>query len=325
MKKKLLLLNFFTLFALASAQNTKDKINTSYCETEKQKGIYNVKCYKAKGDGTTDDTSSVKAAIDAAGSKGGIIYFPEGRYKITASVTISNALILSGTASHTGIIVPDGNFDVFTFTGKDSGSGAKDLKIEGDRHTGGTCITINGANRSRFHNLMITNPHNAFNISKAMTTSIKQTVVTGVKGEYGIRYWGNDTAKSTMLDLDHVKLSGNIDNLNSTGILLDGNVYNTRMNNVVSSVFGTGLWLKKSSGSVRPTLLQADDVEIDSPLKLAMNIEEGENVFFSNLYTYGSEKGDDIIIGENVMNIQMLKGARISTTPREKTSPNLKQ
>ena len=52
-------------------------------------GYVNVKDYGAKGDGTTDDTNSVLAAI-AAGS-GKTIYFPPGNYKTTSQLTLSSA------------------------------------------------------------------------------------------------------------------------------------------------------------------------------------------------------------------------------------------
>lgn len=46
--------------------------------------------YGAKGDGTTDDTASIQAAINAAQVAGGTVFFPRGSYKITAKLTISS-------------------------------------------------------------------------------------------------------------------------------------------------------------------------------------------------------------------------------------------
>lgn len=43
----------------------------------------NVKDYGAKGDGVTDDTAAIQAALN----KGGTIYFPPGRYKTTAKLS----------------------------------------------------------------------------------------------------------------------------------------------------------------------------------------------------------------------------------------------
>ncbi len=47
----------------------------------------NVKAYGAVGDGTTDDTAAIQAALNAAQSPGGgICFFPPGNYKITSSL-----------------------------------------------------------------------------------------------------------------------------------------------------------------------------------------------------------------------------------------------
>ena len=58
---------------------------------DKLRQLVNVKDYGAKGDGTTDDTAAIQAAIDEmqGTGKGGIVYMPPGRYKITSNLTIT--------------------------------------------------------------------------------------------------------------------------------------------------------------------------------------------------------------------------------------------
>jgi len=51
-------------------------------------GIFDVKEFGAKGDGSTDDAPKIQAAIDAAGEKGGLVYFPPGNYLIDSSLLI---------------------------------------------------------------------------------------------------------------------------------------------------------------------------------------------------------------------------------------------
>lgn len=51
--------------------------------------VFNVKAYGAVGNGTTDDTAAIQAAIDAANeNRGGVIYFPPGTYLIAGTLTI---------------------------------------------------------------------------------------------------------------------------------------------------------------------------------------------------------------------------------------------
>lgn len=72
----------------------------------------NVKDYGAIGDGITDDTAAINAAIAAApgdSSVGGsTILFPYGTYRVTSQINISKAGIrLQGTGGFTSIIKPD--------------------------------------------------------------------------------------------------------------------------------------------------------------------------------------------------------------------------
>ena len=60
--------------------------------------IVSVKDFGAVGDGTTDDTASIQAAINALGLLGGgEVYFPRGTYVISATINIGNGS--SGVAS----------------------------------------------------------------------------------------------------------------------------------------------------------------------------------------------------------------------------------
>lgn len=61
--------------------------------------IINVKdpTYGATGDGTTDDTTAIQAAFTAATS-GGIIYFPQGKYKLTDELSVKSGMRIIGAS-----------------------------------------------------------------------------------------------------------------------------------------------------------------------------------------------------------------------------------
>ena len=50
--------------------------------------LFNVKAYGAKGDGVTDDTKAINAAIAALPSGGGRVFFPRGNYIISSVINI---------------------------------------------------------------------------------------------------------------------------------------------------------------------------------------------------------------------------------------------
>lgn len=81
-------------------------------------GWYNVKSYGAAGDGTTNDTAAINAAIAAAAAKvnGGTVYFPAGKYKTTATINItSNGIMLVGDGSLASQIAYAGAGDAVYF------------------------------------------------------------------------------------------------------------------------------------------------------------------------------------------------------------------
>jgi len=59
--------------------------------------VYNVLDYGAVGNGSTDDTVAIQAAIDAANAAGGgTVYFPAGTYKLTDTVNLKANVKLQG-------------------------------------------------------------------------------------------------------------------------------------------------------------------------------------------------------------------------------------
>ena len=83
----------------------------------------NVKDFGAKGDGVTDDTEAITAAI--TGSSDGLVEFPRGRYRITKTINV--VLAESGPVGLTGrgasaTIIMEGEGPAFCFTGSHNGT-----------------------------------------------------------------------------------------------------------------------------------------------------------------------------------------------------------
>lgn len=102
--------------SLTSVNQNNDPIGDiiNWAEVIQDIGIINVKTFGAKGDGATDDTTAIQAAIDFVGTTGGVVYFPAGVYKTTASLIITNIsnIAFVGDGMGSGAITP----------GKDSAS-----------------------------------------------------------------------------------------------------------------------------------------------------------------------------------------------------------
>lgn len=77
--------------------------------------LYNVKAYGAKGDGVTDDTAAIQAAIVAipdneayggdGGKTGGILYFPLGNYLISSPLLVNKlGVVIMGVGIESSVI-----------------------------------------------------------------------------------------------------------------------------------------------------------------------------------------------------------------------------
>ncbi len=77
-----------------STYSTVSSLSVAWDET------INIKSYGAKGDGVTDDTAAIQAAITNNPYK--IIYFPSGNYFISSTITIDNPVQLRGNRAWNG-------------------------------------------------------------------------------------------------------------------------------------------------------------------------------------------------------------------------------
>lgn len=137
----------------ADLANVNFELTEDAMRTDVVNGILNVRSsmWGAKGDGVTDDTGAIQAALTAA--NGASVYFPPGTYLISSNhLSVANdatklighnAVILGGSASFDGIVI-SANFCV-----------VQDIEINGNSLTG-SGILITGTNnkiyRVRSHN-----------------------------------------------------------------------------------------------------------------------------------------------------------------------------
>jgi hypothetical protein len=61
-------------------------------------GVAGVGAHGAKGDGTSDDTAAIQAALDATGRTGGKVHLPPGRFLVKGSLKIPSGVTLEGVA-----------------------------------------------------------------------------------------------------------------------------------------------------------------------------------------------------------------------------------
>lgn len=96
---------------LPVSQSNQTRGATTLQQAQFTTGIWNVKWSGAVGDGVTDDTSAINAAIAHGNPNGAAIYLPAGTYKITSSLTtITGQFTMFGDGPYqsTILFVPSG-------------------------------------------------------------------------------------------------------------------------------------------------------------------------------------------------------------------------
>ena len=124
--------------------------------TIKNRERISVKDFGATGDGTTDDTAAINAAITAAAGK--TLYVPTGTYKITSSVSVAGLYFsVIGDGLGSSIFLANTNFaEVFSFAATAAEVLFEKLSIV---TTGTTtrCVTlINGSQVIKFRDMQFT-------------------------------------------------------------------------------------------------------------------------------------------------------------------------
>ena len=108
--------------------------------------VFNVKApaYGATGDGTTNDTAAIQAAIDAAELVAGTVFFPVGTYSVGALTLNSDGVNLVGASWGSIIKLRASTNNHLITVDNASRCGVHNLKLDGNKanNTAGSCVLV---------------------------------------------------------------------------------------------------------------------------------------------------------------------------------------
>lgn len=146
--------------------------------------VFNVKdpTYGAVGDGVTDDTAPIAAALSAANVNGGLVYFPPGNYRVTSALTLGAKTSLAGagpTASAIGI--DHATAGLFSVTGSVSYlQSISDLRLCAlQSNSTGTLLAIGAASNLRVRDCTIGDSNSNGDVITAASSSATQFLFEG--------------------------------------------------------------------------------------------------------------------------------------------------
>ena len=150
-------------------------------------GVFNVRAYGAVGNGTTDDTAAIQAALDAMPADGGKLFFPLGAYKITAPLVLDLGVTVEGASRYGTRILNYGDDDCF-YVASATGYRARhltfrDLYIQDGlgiaTRAAGHGIHLTGVDGTTFHieNVVVTGHIDGVNVENSINTVISNVRV----------------------------------------------------------------------------------------------------------------------------------------------------
>lgn len=143
-------------------------------------GFYRVNEYGAQGDGTTDDTTSIQAAIDAASTAGGgTVFFPKGKYLISAALSLKSFVSLEGvgdtfTDQTKGSVITQSSTTLNALYYSGTATGLTNMSIEN--------LCIDGPASGSGHGIYIKTAGTA---KPSINISLKKLTISGFGG-YGV-------------------------------------------------------------------------------------------------------------------------------------------
>jgi Pectate lyase superfamily protein len=223
----------------------RDVDNVIVSDGEADAGIFNVRDYGATGDGVTDDTTEIQAAIDAAiAAGGGEVFLPLGVYLTSATLDIDGNGVtmrgVGGLTTHTSIVV-----------------GSSGVVGEGG-HTGATRILATATTGAA---VRIWN--SGCKIADLCIDGNSTRKAASLSTQYGILVEAADTAggSTARTQIERVRVT----NQPSHGVVMVNNIVSSRLDFVdVDHCKGHGFYISGGVLSSRTNKTRPGQVQIDN-------------------------------------------------------------
>lgn len=257
----------------------------------------NVQDFGAVNDGATDNTSAIQAAINSL-TDGGVVYFPEGTYKITGTLTISvSGVSLIGSGRNGSILkFANGSSDCIVVTGSATGWPTNQLlgfqlsnfTINHTGKTGGRSVYIAYAAYCSVSNIVFNNVYAGIQVYVTNTVNVENVIIQGVTGagSYGLYFSapGDGTFNSTALTLFNVTVNALYSG--ADGMVWDGYATTLNADQLTFLECRYGLHIKNTAASnaYYPQFAAIHNFNTDGIQNIGLYIEAGQQLLFTDSY-----------------------------------------
>jgi hypothetical protein len=284
--------------------------------------VKNVRDRGAVGNPATD-TGIINATIQEAVSEGGgVVYFPVGRYYITAPLIVDGHHVHLRGEGWGSVLQVQGDFDSITINPSAPAqydNSVEDLHLVEGMKSGGKSIVAQRVGQLVIAGVVLESPFDGFHIHNFNTVKIDRTRVAGPRGTYGCWLTGggpsDPNGRSDVIDFYDTVFEGVYPPPSSRpdrhGLIIDGAVSTVSAHKVYFiRVEGAALWMRNSFGAMvaNPQFATIYGLEADFPRYEGIRIECGQRFYFTDTQIHGSEQRSNIVIFEPVNTVSFQGG-----------------
>ncbi len=257
------------------------------------------------------------AAMPAALATGNSVEVPAGRFKITASIVLSNpGQMFRGQGADT-ILEIEGDFDLFIFTGNVEGCEVGDFRIDGADHSGGYLFAIRTAHRVLVENIEGYVGWSGLYVEGANFTTFREVFIFGLFGECMIQAYGTPTLRSDVITFDNVVISAMPfipPEERPWGFIHDGNVHTVDGDALRMVNPRRGVWVRATApgtsvnDGTAPSFWAVNNVQVDFPTYQGFYAEIGWALKISSSYFSNSLMTENVYVGPGVLMGSLIGG-----------------
>ena len=246
----------------------------------------------AAGNGYNDDTAAARAAI-ATGAH--VEFDPAKRYKITGplwGLATDQELVGGG-------IMPVGNFHAI-YVGPCRGTRI-DLTMYCAQQTGGFAVVYNGVERAKLDLLINDSGFNGVHIERSNTVTINELHAIELRGDTGIRWYGNAAARSDILNVKNAVMGWAAGDRQALGFDWFGNCHSLSVENMqvvgkpgAVSPLRHGMVIRGHGDGLDPQIGRIEKFASDFTHDHGVIAIAGDDIEFDGIYQNGSVVGSGI-------------------------------
>jgi len=239
------------------------------------------------------DTAKLQAALDT----GKPVRCSSSGYTINGALTLKeNGQVLDFNGA---LVTATGSFNLFNFTAGKQGMMIEKARIEAAALTGYVFNAV-GIDRLTLTNMRVFNPDDFAYVEQCNVVEMNNVWVNNIRGDYGIRWYGETAKRSDILRLIGVNLSFPGTGT-GTGIDWDGNCHTLQAFGVTIVQPNKGVVIRNSSAGTEPEFGFFTNIEIDFPESYGVEILSGENYYFGpQFYCHGSTTASGILVDASI-------------------------